>query len=1267
MDDIEILNEDELIQQNTGNVNTQQGNVQNNNDGVNNDNDVPLDIIYSVAIGGRITRTNPTCNLSYIHKESIIVSKIKRFKCVYSDIEEINNNYEKVSEMKLYKTLDTSTSLLNNTNGFISIVNSFSLPINEITTTLSYSDDSISSHIAHPTVEKAKDFIKIIRKCTTNGHTINNQSISVLNKDDYKKLYEFIEEFMYGKCNIYENMNISDVNINPLRQYIRVNYRYINLYRSRFGYVTNNSPQFDNNRCKDVILTFHTGRNYGNTNTNYMFFPELKAEFNYFSILNCIENKNNEDKFKFDINYGTFNGSNGVYDYNIKIYIKKELNNDILNGKTNINKNMFEILFKKANLQKALAILNDEHLKLLYDNNIGNKKVEENIDDFDTDIKSLESKLEVVLYNYQRNNVKWMRKKEIESEDDQKDYYIEDGNFKTFKFNDKKYMVKNIKSDKSIENKITPYNVENSSKFMKECKLYGGILADDVGLGKTLSSISYILYDKFRKDNTLYKNIKLNKNKNNINLIIVPARLIVQWYLEVKKYTKSDVYKNLKICKLATMNDIKKNNNEEFYENDIVIVSKNLFMNQNYKNYINPPKTKKTNDKPPAKPPSPVKNTTEKIVTAVSGLLGANKNLDDLNTTEKKDVEKKTKKKKEDPDAGKEPLDLFKINFRRILMDEAHEYLVDNIIYDPEYCENFNEYKAIIGNDGSCKYDCSKKIKRYKDSTISCQGVDKKDRLLTDDLVKLKSKYRWIITATPLKYSNPSINNILKFLTKNNKDIITGGVKIIKKLFVNNVRYNNKNNINNEISIPIFNEEIQYLNQTNVERRIYLHNQHNLNLLFQLCTHVSAVNDPGEDKTEEGNILTLDGINKIMKQKFTKSLALEKDTKKNRNEELGHMIDNKARYDTINEIIKNYYDFTTIDNLSDLKENFGTWLKNNRDIRDQIVSEIEVYVNSSDGTNMNQTLNSVISDTSLEYQTSSTIEKVYLFKILFDYKTNKINNRIKTLKESIEKIEGNIGKINNQIKSFSGKEFIKESLQDPCGICYDDFSETFIMTKCRHILCDGCFDAIKGTKNEIPCPFCRTPIRNNDYNIVKVSVTEETETNEEIKEQTDEEKVEEEMINKYGTKFNYLIKYLNKLFKDPNNRVIIFSQYDRMLKMIGSVLNDFKIKHLFMKGNVHVVSKNINKFKTDPSYKIIMLSSETSASGNNLTEANHIIFVDVINADQNKTQSIETQAIGRAVRLGQLKPVTIKRLIMKNTVEEEYYTKNKYDIKSLVM
>ena len=222
------------------------------------------------------------------------------------------------------------------------------------------------------------------------------------------------------------------------------------------------------------------------------------------------------------------------------------------------------------------------------------------------------------------------------------------------------------------------------------------------------------------------------------------------------------------------------------------------------------------------------------------------------------------------------------------------------------------------------------------------------------------------------------------------------------------------------------------------------------------------------------------------------------------------------------------------------------------------------------------------------------------------------------------------------------------------------------------------------SRHSIPCPYCRTDLKKLDIKMTSLQLIQNPNYCKPVPKKDDQatkidessftdfnhkdfnHKInQEKRINMYGTKLSYLIEYLGSLFKSNNdNRVIIFSQYDKLLKMTGKVLDEMNYKHIYLKGNVNVISKNITKFKKDKSYRIIMLSSEFSSSGNNLTEASHIVFLDVLNANADKTKDIESQAIGRAVRIGQNKSVVIKRLIMKDTIEEKFYNDNKYNIKA---
>ena len=117
--------------------------------------------------------------------------------------------------------------------------------------------------------------------------------------------------------------------------------------------------------------------------------------------------------------------------------------------------------------------------------------------------------------------------------------------------------------------------------------------------------------------------------------------------------------------------------------------------------------------------------------------------------------------------------------------------------------------------------------------------------------------------------------------------------------------------------------------------------------------------------------------------------------------------------------------------------------------------------------------------------------------------------------------------------------------------------------------------------------------------------------------------------------------------------------------MIGKTLSENGITNTFIKGSVYQRNNAISKFKTGKTSRgkkaesnVIMLSLENSASGTNLTEATHIIFIEPINKNKKARTAIEGQAIGRVCRIGKDEKVKIMRIITEETIEEDIY-KNK--------
>ena len=100
-----------------------------------------------------------------------------------------------------------------------------------------------------------------------------------------------------------------------------------------------------------------------------------------------------------------------------------------------------------------------------------------------------------------------------------------------------------------------------------------------------------------------------------------------------------------------------------------------------------------------------------------------------------------------------------------------------------------------------------------------------------------------------------------------------------------------------------------------------------------------------------------------------------------------------------------------------------------------------------------------------------------------------------------------------------------------------------------------------------------------------------------------------------------------------------------------------KIAFLEIKGSASVKSKSLEKFQNDSKERVLLLNvTDESASGANLTSANHAIFLSpLLTQSQEDYDASETQAIGRIRRYGQLKHVNIWRFLSMNTIDVEIY------------
>lgn len=118
---------------------------------------------------------------------------------------------------------------------------------------------------------------------------------------------------------------------------------------------------------------------------------------------------------------------------------------------------------------------------------------------------------------------------------------------------------------------------------------------------------------------------------------------------------------------------------------------------------------------------------------------------------------------------------------------------------------------------------------------------------------------------------------------------------------------------------------------------------------------------------------------------------------------------------------------------------------------------------------------------------------------------------------------------------------------------------------------------------------------------------------------------------------------------NPNDKIIIFSQFIGFFEIIGRVFREKSIEFLQYDGSMNIQQKNdtIKEFYQSSTKKILLLSLKAGNVGLTLTCANHVIILEPF-----WNPYVEKQAQDRVHRISQIKEVHIYRLLVKNTVED---------------
>ncbi|MGB1294899.1 MAG: SNF2-related protein [Flavobacteriales bacterium] len=131
-----------------------------------------------------------------------------------------------------------------------------------------------------------------------------------------------------------------------------------------------------------------------------------------------------------------------------------------------------------------------------------------------------------------------------------------------------------------------------------------------------------------------------------------------------------------------------------------------------------------------------------------------------------------------------------------------------------------------------------------------------------------------------------------------------------------------------------------------------------------------------------------------------------------------------------------------------------------------------------------------------------------------------------------------------------------------------------------------------------------------------------------------------------SVKINELVTAIKE--KTGNHKILIFSQFVKMLHLIENQLKAENIVYEYLDGSTKNRQERVDHFQNDPTVRVFLISLKAGGTGLNLTASDYVYIVDPW-----WNPAVENQAIDRTYRIGQEKNVTAYRMICKNTIEEK--------------
>ncbi|KAI9150829.1 matrix-associated actin-dependent regulator [Paramyrothecium foliicola] len=223
--------------------------------------------------------------------------------------------------------------------------------------------------------------------------------------------------------------------------------------------------------------------------------------------------------------------------------------------------------------------------------------------------------------------------------------------------------------------------------------------------------------------------------------------------------------------------------------------------------------------------------------------------------------------------------------------------------------------------------------------------------------------------------------------------------------------------------------------------------------------------------------------------------------------------------------------------------------------------------------------------------------------------------------------------------------YLQQHGQNICAFCsgtiysISEAAETDggkFLTSCHHLVCHSCSYQKRAKKKD--CPSCASADESTSLSIMPPTKM--------LLAPGDDEAIRTTNQRQYPSK---LLQLLADISKEPHHKSIVFSCWKKTLNIVSKLLTANGLGHYVIDGSLPNSERVeiLNNFRAPTGANILLMTLGTGAVGLNLAVASRVYLL-----EPQWNPSIEAQAIGRALRLGQTDHVVILRYIMKGTVEE---------------